>query len=95
MNIFSTVRTKKHLSNLVFFQQMEVSCYPKKTVEEFEKRISQLRGEYKAFVRKAHELEPDLSATPWSDRPYSRKRRKLNEGEYSFCYCIRGIRKRN
>ncbi|GFR86116.1 histone chaperone asf1 [Elysia marginata] len=68
------------LKDIEFYvNQMEVSCYPKKTIEEFEKRISQLRGEYKAFVRKSHELEPDLSATPWSDRPYSRKRQKIDE----------------
>ncbi|GFN81388.1 heparan sulfate glucosamine 3-o-sulfotransferase 1-like [Plakobranchus ocellatus] len=64
-----------------YIKQMEVSCYPKKTIEEFERRINQLRGEYKAFVRKAHELEPDLTATPWSDRPYSSKRPKLNKDE--------------
>ncbi|KAK3796950.1 hypothetical protein RRG08_032252 [Elysia crispata] len=70
------------LKDIEFYvKQMEVSCYPKKTIEQFEQRINHLRGEYKAFVRKAHELEPDLSATPWSDRPYSSKRQKLSKNE--------------
>ncbi|RUS72889.1 hypothetical protein EGW08_019349, partial [Elysia chlorotica] len=68
------------LKDIEFYvNQMEVSCYPKKTIEEFERRISQLRGEYKAFVGKAHQLEPDLGATPWSDRPYSSKKQKLSK----------------
>lgn len=57
-------------------QQMEVPCYPDRQIKEFEARIDHLRGEYKAFVRKIRQLEPDLSATPWSDRPYAAKHRK-------------------
>ncbi|XP_059149471.1 uncharacterized protein LOC131936473 [Physella acuta] len=59
-----------------YVKQMEVACYPDRQIKEFETRIDHLRGEYKAFVRKIRQLEPDLSATPWSDRPYAAKQRK-------------------
>ncbi|CAG5129245.1 unnamed protein product [Candidula unifasciata] len=59
-----------------YVKQMEVTCYPQHQIEEFELRIDRLRGEYKAFIRKLHQLEPDLKTTPWCDRPYAGKRRK-------------------
>ncbi|CAL1540333.1 unnamed protein product [Lymnaea stagnalis] len=60
-----------------YVTQMEVSCYPKRQIEEFERRIDNLRGEYKAFVRKIRQLEPESELTPWSDKPYVGKQRKL------------------
>ena len=38
-------------------------------------KIEQLTKEYKAYVRKLRELEPGLTAVPWTDRAYTRKRK--------------------
>lgn len=61
-------------------QQMEVPCYPEKKLEEFSKRIRELKHEYTAFLRKLKTLEPDTDNISWNNRPYScRKRCKKNE----------------
>ncbi|BFY99800.1 hypothetical protein BsWGS_02840 [Bradybaena similaris] len=61
-----------------YVKQMEVTCYPQRQIEEFEHRVDHLRGEYKAFIHKLHQLEPDLKTSPWCDRPYAGKRRKTD-----------------
>jgi len=62
------------LSDIDFYtKQMEVTCYPQRVIDDFNQRIDRLRGEYKAFVRKIKNLEPDLDSTPWTDRPYNKK----------------------
>uniref|UniRef100_A0A0B6Z9G4 Uncharacterized protein n=1 Tax=Arion vulgaris TaxID=1028688 RepID=A0A0B6Z9G4_9EUPU len=68
-----------------YVKQMEVTCYPKRQIEEFECRIDRLRGEYKAFIRKLRQLDPDLKTTPWSDRPYMGKRNKFEACETQVC----------
>ncbi|XP_005098534.1 uncharacterized protein LOC101850416 [Aplysia californica] len=71
------------LSDIDFYvKQMKVTCYPERQVDEFSKRIDGLKGEYKAFLRKIRQLDPDVQATPWSDRPYSKKKR-LEQQTYS------------
>uniref|UniRef100_A0A2C9LCE7 Uncharacterized protein n=1 Tax=Biomphalaria glabrata TaxID=6526 RepID=A0A2C9LCE7_BIOGL len=70
------------LKDIEFYvTQMEVSCYPSRQIDEFERRISQLRGEYKAFIHKIRQLEPNIDATPWTDRPYTGKQRKLGSDD--------------
>ncbi|KAH9490878.1 hypothetical protein Btru_034172 [Bulinus truncatus] len=68
-----------------YVSQMEVSCYPARQIEEFEQRLNHLRGEYKAFVHKIRQLEPDIDATPWTDRPYAGKQRKLHSDNADVC----------
>ena len=71
---------------------MEVPCYPEHTIAEFNKRIDSLRGEYKAFIRKIRQLEPDLQVTPWTDRPYAKRKRAEIEPStptgISMIFCI-------
>lgn len=59
----------------VCLKQSQVTCYPERQIEEFSLKIEQLTKEYKAYVRKLRELEPGLTAVPWTDRAYSRKRK--------------------
>ena len=44
--------------------------------------MDRLQREYKAFVRKLREVEPQTTVVPWTDRPYStrKKRRNAQEG---------------
>lgn len=58
---------------------MEVPCYPEHVISDFSQRIDRLRGEYKAYLRKLRDLCPEETQTPWTDRPYSAKRRKPSE----------------
>lgn len=74
------------------FQQSQVTCYPERQIEEFTVKIDQLTKEYKAYVRKLRELEPGLTAVPWTDRAYDRKRKlqgvqkDVSQGTYINSY---------
>ncbi|XP_067678877.1 uncharacterized protein [Haliotis asinina] len=56
-------------------KQSMVTCYPEGTVKEFLSRVDKLKGEYRAFLRRLHEVNPNLQATPWTDRPYAGQKR--------------------
>ncbi|PVD23805.1 hypothetical protein C0Q70_17079 [Pomacea canaliculata] len=62
-----------------YVKQMEVPCYPEKKLEEFSKRIRELKHEYTAFLRKLKTLEPDTDNISWNNRPYSCRKRCLTE----------------
>ncbi|XP_046335937.2 uncharacterized protein LOC124117954 isoform X1 [Haliotis rufescens] len=56
-------------------KQSMVTCYPEGTVQEFLSRVDKLKGEYRAFIRRLREVNPNLQATPWTDRPYAGQKR--------------------
>ncbi|XP_076462380.1 uncharacterized protein LOC143294788 [Babylonia areolata] len=58
-----------------YVKQMEVTCYTDRKIEEFQDRIRQLRGEYRAYLQKLRVLEPELNAASWADRPYTNRKR--------------------
>ena len=49
---------------------MQVPCYPERKIAD------RLQGEYKAFLRKLRDLDPNMKETPWEDRPYSERKRR-------------------
>ena len=55
---------------------MQVPCYPERKIAEIKVRIDRLQGEYKAFLRKLRDLDPNMKETPWEDRPYSDRKRR-------------------
>ncbi|XP_034256012.1 uncharacterized protein LOC117653999 [Thrips palmi] len=78
----STLKTSEEIScwlpsikdELDFFlKQTEVPCYTERKIDECRKHISCLEAEYKAFVRKLHQLNSGLKTTPWLPRPYEKK----------------------
>lgn len=56
-----------------YFQQTEVPCYTDRKIDEYNKHIRILEIEYKAFVRKLHQLNSGLKTAPWTPRPYESK----------------------
>ncbi|KAJ1525402.1 hypothetical protein ONE63_010217 [Megalurothrips usitatus] len=56
-----------------FLKQTEVPCYTETKIGECRKHIMSLEAEYKAFVRKLHQLDSSLKATPWTPRPYEKR----------------------
>lgn len=61
----------------IVVQQMEVPCYTDSKVEEFTERIQKLKREYQAYMHKLRTLEPDVSASSWSSRPYGGRKRQV------------------
>ncbi|XP_050402159.1 uncharacterized protein LOC126818666 isoform X2 [Patella vulgata] len=82
-DLYSADEVKKWLPSIkedinYYLAQSSVPCYPQKQIEEFNRRIDKLQGEYRAFLRKLRFLDPDIKSTPWTNRPYSSKRSKIN-----------------
>ena len=53
--------------------------YPPNKIEEFNLRVKQLEGEYKAFVQKSFKLDPNQKGVPWKAKGYVSKR-KASDG---------------
>lgn len=51
-------------------KQSQVPCYPESKIAEFQSDIQKLECEFKAFVRKTKQLEPQSHGIPWTNRPY-------------------------
>ncbi|CAB4003707.1 Hypothetical predicted protein [Paramuricea clavata] len=49
--------------------------YPERKVKEFEEKVQLLEKEYKRFVQKVFELDPQTSGIPWQPRGYVSKRK--------------------
>jgi len=72
--------------------------YPDYKIREFQERLEQLRGEYKRWVRKAIELDPDTPGVPGDPHSYVSKKKmaeikqrkhaahQLNPNGYSKLY---------
>lgn len=49
--------------------------YPDRKIEEFKRRLDELKKEHQKFVAKVQQLDPSYKDTiPWQPRGYSRKR---------------------
>ncbi|XP_028404558.1 uncharacterized protein LOC114527128 [Dendronephthya gigantea] len=49
--------------------------YPERKVKEFEEKVKILEKDYKRFVQKIFELDPQTSGIPWQPRGYTSKRK--------------------
>ena len=53
--------------------------YPASKFEEFEKKVENLEKEYKYFVKKVFELDPDQKGIPWEPKGYVSKRKQCDD----------------
>ncbi|XP_013392754.1 uncharacterized protein LOC106160643 [Lingula anatina] len=62
-------------------KQSQVPCYPESKIQEYKDNVNKYERLYKAFLKKLKTLDPTASEgdAPWNDRPYSGKKRRLEE----------------
>ena len=59
--------------------------YPDRKIEEFKRRLDELKKEHQKFVAKVQQLDPSYKDTiPWQPRGYNRKR--SHDSHVTSCY---------
>ncbi|XP_078319498.1 uncharacterized protein LOC111121655 isoform X1 [Crassostrea virginica] len=67
-----------------YLKQSQVSCYPERKIDEINEKISHLKKEYHAFIKKLGKLDPNMTDVPWTERSYQpcREEGNIPDGEH-------------